>query len=182
MSARVAGSGAATTTLRVGLDELKASGRVHLHDADRGVLVVWTGDSVCAVADACPHRGLPLGEGVIRDGVITCPAHLQQYDVRTGARHDDPRAEPLATYATRIVQTPDGDVVEVELPEPEAPPTLRQLLLEHARSSGPRSITETVAADDEQASTSPPIPFATGSVDAGSLRRGHRTGSEPATG
>lgn len=143
MSAGAPGSGAATTTLRVGLDELKASGRVQLHDADRGVLVVWTGDSVCAVADACPHRGLPLGEGVIRDGIITCPAHLRQYDVRTGARHDDPRAEPLATYATRIVPTPDGNVVEIELPEPAALPTLRQLLLEHARSAAPRRDAET---------------------------------------
>ncbi|PYT12887.1 MAG: non-heme iron oxygenase ferredoxin subunit [Acidobacteria bacterium] len=39
---------------------------------------------VCATANTCPHRGGPLGEGELAAGVITCPWHGFQYEVRTG--------------------------------------------------------------------------------------------------
>jgi nitrite reductase (NADH) small subunit len=39
---------------------------------------------VYAVANTCPHRGGPLGEGVLRGTVVTCPWHGWQFDVCTG--------------------------------------------------------------------------------------------------
>jgi len=40
--------------------------------------------TVCATANTCPHRGGPLGEGELAAGVITCPWHGFQYEVKTG--------------------------------------------------------------------------------------------------
>jgi nitrite reductase (NADH) small subunit len=32
----------------------------------------------------CPHAGGPLGQGTLQDGILTCPWHGWQFDVRTG--------------------------------------------------------------------------------------------------
>ena len=34
--------------------------------------------------NSCPHRDGPLGEGDLEDGIVTCPWHAWQFDVRTG--------------------------------------------------------------------------------------------------
>lgn len=38
-----------------------------------------------AIDSACAHEDGPLGEGDLRDGVVTCPYHGWRYDVRSGA-------------------------------------------------------------------------------------------------
>jgi len=86
-------------------------------------------DQPRAVEDACLHKGASLEGGTCRDGVITCPSHWWRYDLRDGALQGTP-SEHLATFACRIV----GGVVEVDLPEPVATPSLREQLLAHARS------------------------------------------------
>jgi nitrite reductase/ring-hydroxylating ferredoxin subunit len=118
-----------TSTLTVGVDELAAHGRVRLVCGERAVLVSWVDGAAYAVSDACPHRATSLVDGVLRDGVVTCPGHLWQFDVRTGARHDTV-GEPLDTYPVQV----DGDLVEVTLPDEVAPPSLREVLLAHARA------------------------------------------------
>ena len=37
-----------------------------------------------AIDNACPHRGGPLGEGMLNGSVVTCPWHGWQFDVTTG--------------------------------------------------------------------------------------------------
>jgi nitrite reductase/ring-hydroxylating ferredoxin subunit len=91
-------------------------------------LVTWVEGAAYAVADACPHRGTSLSDGLLRDGVVTCPAHLWQYDVRTGARHDT-TGEALATYPVTLTDA----TVEITLPAPAPTLTLRQILQAHAR-------------------------------------------------
>jgi len=34
--------------------------------------------------DACPHKSGPLSEGLVRDGVVTCPFHWYAFDLATG--------------------------------------------------------------------------------------------------
>ncbi len=43
------------------------------------------GGELCAVDNACPHRGGPLGEGDVAGSTVTCPWHGWQFDVKTGA-------------------------------------------------------------------------------------------------
>jgi nitrite reductase/ring-hydroxylating ferredoxin subunit len=96
---------------------------------DTEVAVFNVDGELCAVDGACPHRGGPLAEGVVRDGVVTCPLHWFRFDLRTG-RHvgRDPRLR-LRRYPVRVV---DG-VVEVLVP-PAAPVlSLRERLLAAGR-------------------------------------------------
>jgi len=37
-----------------------------------------------AIANKCLHKGSPLGEGRIEEGVIICPGHEWRYDLTTG--------------------------------------------------------------------------------------------------
>jgi nitrite reductase/ring-hydroxylating ferredoxin subunit len=112
------------------LADLRATGRLRIVDGSRSVLVLEVDGEVFAVDESCPHRGNSLGQGVVRDGVITCPAHLFQYDVRSGARHDT-RGDGLATYPVAV----DGDRVEVTLPDDVPALSMREILLAHARDS-----------------------------------------------
>ena len=37
-----------------------------------------------AIDNTCPHRGGPLGEGVLEGPIVTCPWHGWRFDVTTG--------------------------------------------------------------------------------------------------
>ena len=37
-----------------------------------------------AISNTCPHRGGPLGEGMLEGSVVTCPHHGWQFDVKSG--------------------------------------------------------------------------------------------------
>lgn len=50
----------------------------------RRILVVVDGDGVHALLDECPHYGVPLSDGRLRNGVVECPWHGWRFDVRTG--------------------------------------------------------------------------------------------------
>jgi nitrite reductase/ring-hydroxylating ferredoxin subunit len=118
-----------TQTLRVPVSALAAGAAVRVAaDAGPAALVALVDGAPYAVSDACPHRSTSLSGGLLRDGVVTCPGHLWQYDVRTGARHDT-RGEGLACFPARL----DGDDVVVDLPETAPQPSLREILLAHAR-------------------------------------------------
>jgi len=57
-----------------------------------------------ALANVCPHAGLPLGDGEIVGKVITCPYHGYTYHVQTGRNIDFPNEEPpVPTYPVRTV-------------------------------------------------------------------------------
>lgn len=64
-----------------------------------------------AIDNACSHRGGPLGEGDVEDGVVTCPWHAWRWDVRTGANVNNP-AVTLACFPVRV----EGDALVVEIP------------------------------------------------------------------
>lgn len=71
-----------------------------------------------AVENSCPHRGGPLGEGVLDGTVVTCPLHGWRFDVTTG--------ECVGRPGRKIVSLPvrvDGDDVLVDLPSPEDLPS-----------------------------------------------------------
>lgn len=118
-----------TRTITVPLADVERHGRLRVETEVCPVLVALVAGAPYAVEDSCRHRQSSLVTGLIRDGVVTCPAHLFQYDLRTGARHDR-EGEALTAYPARLV----GDVVEVDLPEPVAQPSLREILLAAARA------------------------------------------------
>ncbi len=43
-----------------------------------------------AVANKCPHKGAPLGEGRIEESILICPNHEWRFDVETGVSMQNP--------------------------------------------------------------------------------------------
>jgi nitrite reductase (NADH) small subunit len=82
---------------------------------------------------ACPHNGGPLAEGLVRDGVVTCPWHWYSYELATG------RCRTAAGYELRRypVVLVDGRP-HAAIPAPEPPRTWSQILRAHARQAGPQ--------------------------------------------
>lgn len=69
-------------------------------------------DDGCMVAavDTCPHKGAPLSAGEFGDGVVVCPLHGWEFDVRTGECVSMPEW-PGLERATVII---DGELVLIE--------------------------------------------------------------------
>ena len=80
----------------------------------RRVLLVKIDGTIFAYDDRCPHLGMPLSEGSLEAGVITCAAHCFEFEACTGAGVN-PRNLRLRRHAVAIA----GGEVWVEL-EPEA--------------------------------------------------------------
>ena len=116
------------TDVVVSLDDVMRDGRVTTSSEGTDVLVAFIDGQVVAYEDACGHRGNSLAEGVVRDCIVTCPAHLWRYDLRTGERHDSPGSR-LMRFSLEII----GDEIVVDVPPPAPTLSIRQALLAAAR-------------------------------------------------
>jgi nitrite reductase/ring-hydroxylating ferredoxin subunit len=93
----------------------------------RLVLANWRG-KVYALGGLCAHRGMSLEGAAVWDGLLDCPWHHFQYDVRTGRNvypknvypeGDERLARQLGSLPTYPTRTINGEVF-VGLPD-EAP-------------------------------------------------------------
>ena len=82
-------------------------------DAEGTPLVVCDVDGeLYAIANVCPHAGLPIGDGELRGLVLTCPYHGYAYNVKTGANVDFPNEEiPARKYPVQL----NGNRVEIDV-------------------------------------------------------------------
>lgn len=80
------------------MDEVRVGSRVKL--ADKSEVPTGTGRVITAygcvlalfniegtfhaIENSCPHRGGPLGEGVVQGHLVICPWHGWEFDVKTG--------------------------------------------------------------------------------------------------
>ena len=71
------------------------------------------GGKLCALEDRCSHDDGPLCEGEFETdtGVVICPRHGANFDIRTGDALTLPATEPVSTYPVRVV---DG-MIRVQL-------------------------------------------------------------------
>ena len=65
------------------------------------VAVFRDGAKIFAVQNACRHQNGPLGEGCLKDGLVTCPWHGWQYRAEDGVS-PPPFTEKIATYDVRL--------------------------------------------------------------------------------
>lgn len=70
--------------------------------AGRELALFRLDDEVYALENFCPHRGGPIGEGLVRDGQVTCPWHEWSFDIRTGLCTLNPAAA-VRTFPTKVV-------------------------------------------------------------------------------
>jgi nitrite reductase (NADH) small subunit/3-phenylpropionate/trans-cinnamate dioxygenase ferredoxin subunit len=67
-------------------------------------LALWNVDGCFhAIDNECPHRGGPLGAGVLDGSQVSCPLHGWTFDVTTGECQDRPD-RPVKTYPTRVIE------------------------------------------------------------------------------
>ena len=59
------------------------------------------GGKIYAMDNTCPHRGGPLGEGSVEDGLVTCPWHAWSFDVKTGECKTAPGTQQK-TYPAKV--------------------------------------------------------------------------------
>lgn len=95
--------------------------------ADGRVLLTKVDGEVMAFENRCLHRATALDGGLVRDGVLTCPAHLWRYRIADGSHLGSRRRLPRFP-----VEVADG-TVSVEVPQPRSG-SVRDMLLEHART------------------------------------------------
>jgi nitrite reductase/ring-hydroxylating ferredoxin subunit/Fe-S cluster biogenesis protein NfuA len=74
------------------------------------VLLSRNGASVTCFQNACAHLGLPIHDGEIENGIITCPHHGFQYDLSSGECLTAPEVQ-LQSHAVRVI----GPRVEVRI-------------------------------------------------------------------
>jgi nitrite reductase/ring-hydroxylating ferredoxin subunit len=80
--------------------------------AGQRIAVFNVGGTFYAVANACSHRGGPLGEGRLEGTTVTCPWHGSQFDVTSGQVRRGPAQTAVAVYPVRV----EGNDVIVSLP------------------------------------------------------------------
>ncbi|MCA9087799.1 MAG: Rieske 2Fe-2S domain-containing protein [Planctomycetaceae bacterium] len=85
-------------------DEFTVAGRI--------VAVYRIGEEFHAMDGICAHAGGPVGKGMLRGCVVTCPWHGWQFDVTTGQHCLTPQIRQ-ETFGCKV----EGDQVWVELPD-----------------------------------------------------------------
>ena len=68
----------------------------------RSIAIFDLGGTCLAVDDECTHAGGNLSEGVVENGIVTCPWHGARFDLATGAVLTGPAGSPVKSYPVRI--------------------------------------------------------------------------------
>ena len=75
-------------------------------DAEAGgksILVANVDGTYYAIGDKCTHRGCKLSEGTLKEnGIVQCPCHGSNFDVKTGNVVKGPAKTPEPTYQAKV--------------------------------------------------------------------------------
>jgi cytochrome P450/nitrite reductase/ring-hydroxylating ferredoxin subunit len=97
-------------------DDLPEGGLRRIQVSGRAVCVGRVPDGWVAFDDTCTHEECSLAEGELDGGVVVCPCHGSEFDVRTGDVLSPPALDPLPIYEARE----DAGQVLVRLAAPPA--------------------------------------------------------------
>jgi len=54
-----------------------------------------------AIANKCPHKGGPLGEGRVQEGIVICPNHEWRFNLKNGDNMQNPEL-CVKSYPVRV--------------------------------------------------------------------------------
>lgn len=83
------------------LDDLPQIGGIAVEVGEKRIALLRFEGEVFALDETCPHRGGPLHEGTLDRGVVVCPWHQWQFDLKTGCSPVNPLSR-VRVYAVRI--------------------------------------------------------------------------------
>jgi nitrite reductase/ring-hydroxylating ferredoxin subunit/uncharacterized membrane protein len=83
----------ASAAADLGINQMKL-----VHSDGARIVVARTEDGPAAFSDRCTHRGGPLSDGALACGIVQCPWHGSQFDVRSGAVKCGPATEAISAY------------------------------------------------------------------------------------
>lgn len=87
------GSLLAASADELGVDQMKL-----IHVEGRRIVLARLASGHVAFDDRCPHRGGSLAAGALVNGIVQCPWHGSQFDVRTGDVVRGPADSGVRTY------------------------------------------------------------------------------------
>lgn len=90
-------------------DELPEGGARAVSAGVRRIAVFRAGGAFYAVKDICPHAGVPLHDGPVKDGAVTCRNHGWRFDLASGTCLNQP-GQRVSTYRVEVT---DGVVYVV---------------------------------------------------------------------
>lgn len=97
-----------------GLDDLWEGDMEEFEVDGVEVLVIHVeGGEIRAIPASCPHQDTPLVEGELEGKLLTCGAHLWQFDVITG-KGVNPDDVELVQYPVKV----EDDAIYVDVKEP----------------------------------------------------------------
>jgi nitrite reductase (NADH) small subunit/3-phenylpropionate/trans-cinnamate dioxygenase ferredoxin subunit len=83
------------------LEEFPAGQSTSLEVGPNQIGLFRTADGVFAIDNVCPHRGAPLHEGFVNDGMVTCPWHQWQFQLNDGGCRNIPKVK-VASYPVEV--------------------------------------------------------------------------------
>jgi len=86
-----------------GAEALKPDQMLLVKAGRRRVVLARLAEGWAAFEDHCTHRGGSLADGALACGIVQCPWHGSQFDVRTGEVRAGPAKDGIGTYAVEAV-------------------------------------------------------------------------------
>ncbi|HLE72062.1 MAG TPA: Rieske 2Fe-2S domain-containing protein [Vicinamibacteria bacterium] len=86
------------------IDEIPESGGIAVDVGEKRIALFRHQGEVFALDETCPHRGGPLHDGTIDRGVVHCPWHQWQFDLKTGCSPVNPLSR-VKVYPVRLEGT-----------------------------------------------------------------------------
>jgi len=88
-------------------------------ELDYEVAVFWVNNEVFCLSNVCPHRHQnQIANGIVKNGIVTCPLHFWSYDLRTGENINKRQGtRSLQSFEVRIID----DYVYLKKPEIKLP-------------------------------------------------------------
>ena len=95
-------AGTESAWIELDLPDIEVGRVITVVAGGRALCVTRTADGWGVLDNRCPHQGGPLGEGSIEKGMLRCPWHCWEFDIRTGQSWCDPNDIKARTYAVTV--------------------------------------------------------------------------------